>query len=131
MRNPKGLLVKNKICNKCSSDRLKAKNPKLAKAREMRSSAMSRSKKKGFEFTIEVTDGYNMMLEICPILKMELKYNGNKEKNSASLDRIDSTKGYTKDNIQVISYLANLMKSNSTIEEQLLFAEYIKDKYEE
>ena len=91
---------------------------------------MSRSKKKGFEFTIEVTDGYNMMLEICPILKMELKYNGNKEKNSASLDRIDSTKGYIPDNIQVISYLANLMKSNSTIEEQILFAEYIKDTYE-
>jgi hypothetical protein len=45
------------------------------------------------------------------------------DKNAAaSLDRIDSTKGYTKDNVQVICYLANKMKNNATIEQLVVFA---------
>lgn len=62
----------------------------------------------------------------CPILNIPL-YTGAhpkyypKHKNTASLDRIDSTKGYTKDNIWVISWLANRMKQNATHEELLSF----------
>lgn len=39
-----------------------------------------------------------------------------------SIDRIDATKGYTKDNIQVISKQANAMKWDSTKEELVEFA---------
>lgn len=42
--------------------------------------------------------------------------------NQASIDRIDSKKGYTPDNIQVISFLANRMKQDATIEEMVAFA---------
>lgn len=36
---------------------------------------------------------------------------------SMSIDRIDNTKGYTPDNIEVISYRANVLKRDGTIEE--------------
>lgn len=40
-----------------------------------------------------------------------------------SLDRIDSFKGYNKNNIQVISYKANKMKNDASLQELLTFAE--------
>ena len=51
----------------------------------------------------------------CPILGIELRYRGGD--NSPSLDRIDSTLGYIKGNVQYISKRANTIKSNATVEE--------------
>jgi hypothetical protein len=36
-----------------------------------------------------------------------------------SIDRIDSAKGYTKDNVQIVCYIANTMKSNMNMSELL------------
>jgi hypothetical protein len=86
--------------------------------------ARARSKKSGVEFDLTVDD-----FEIpdkCPLLGIELYVaDGRKtvKYNSASLDRIDSSKGYTKDNIWIISFKANTMKSNSTLDEFLVMAE--------
>ena len=59
--------------------------------------------------------------DFCPIFGVELSYETNtgngKQDNAASLDRIDSLKGYTNDNVRVISWKANRLKSNSTPEE--------------
>lgn len=64
--------------------------------------------------------------EICPILKIKIEVNDKKVgKNSPSLDRIIPEKGYVKDNIQVISHLANTMKSSATPEELLNFANWV------
>lgn len=51
--------------------------------------------------------------------------------NSCSLDRIDSSKGYIRENSQVISLLANQMKSNATREELILFSEYMLENLQE
>jgi hypothetical protein len=53
---------------------------------------------------------------------------GNNTKRSwlnPSLDRIDPNKGYTKDNIQIISVRANAMKSNAQIKDLITFAKGI------
>jgi hypothetical protein len=71
------------------------------------------------EFTISKED--IVIPTHCPYLGIELKFFSDKNQ-APSLDRIDSSKGYTKDNIQVISRLANQMKSNATKEQLLAFA---------
>ena len=42
-----------------------------------------------------------------------------------SIDRIDPLLGYTANNVQVISYLANRMKSNATREQLITFAQNV------
>jgi len=70
----------------------------------------------------------------CPILGTTFTIGGNRG-TSPSLDRIDPNKGYTPDNIQIISNLANTMKCNATDKELLKFCTYYLryhyDKYNE
>ena len=65
----------------------------------------------------------------CPYLNVELDYDGTRGKNAASIDKIIPELGYTKGNIQIISMLANQMKSNATIEELLTFSQSINELY--
>lgn len=65
------------------------------------------------------------MPKFCPILKIQLCYTNTKPlDNSPSLDRIDSTKGYIPNNVHIISWRANRIKSNATPEELKMLAEY-------
>src|SRR5271169_1259234 len=51
----------------------------------------------------------------CPILKIPLFIGDNAPSdNSPSIDRIDNSKGYTKDNIIIISYRANTIKNSAS-----------------
>lgn len=93
--------------------------------------AKSRAKKRGIEFNITKEDIF--IPTHCPILGIELQMNQGSgaggKKNSYSLDRIDPTKGYIKGNIQVISNLANTMKSYANPEELIAFAEWVLKEY--
>lgn len=64
----------------------------------------------------------------CPIFGMKLEFNsaGFRE-NSPSIDRIDSAKGYTKDNIQIVSWKANRIKGYASVEELEMLLSYLKD----
>lgn len=78
--------------------------------------ARNRAKEKGLAFSITRND--IIIPDLCPLLNIPLERGSGKPSyNSPSLDRIDSTRGYTTDNIWVISYKANTIKNNSTIEE--------------
>jgi hypothetical protein len=70
--------------------------------------------------------------DLCPIFNIPLNYDGVEKQgwtrtdNSPSLDRIDSNKGYTMDNIHIISWRANRIKNDSTVEELRMLADYME-----
>jgi hypothetical protein len=76
----------------------------------------------GYNFNITVED--IVIPEYCPYLNIKLSTDPKdmNEDNYYSGDRIDSSKGYTKGNVQVISLLANKMKNKATQEQLLKFA---------
>ena len=66
--------------------------------------------------------------KLCPILGIPLFVGRRKSTdNSPTLDRIDNNKGYTKDNIHIISRKANAMKSNASFKEIEKLYNYMKD----
>ena len=77
------------------------------------------AKKRGIPFTLTLSDMDEIGIPIvCPILGIPLYFHRDKvENDSISFDRIDSTKGYSVDNIIVISYRANKLKSDATFDE--------------
>lgn len=78
--------------------------------------ARERSKVKGLEFTITTAD--IVIPERCPVLSLKLEMTiGKASASSPALDRIDSSRGYTPDNIQVISHRANMLKNDGTPDE--------------
>ena len=77
-----------------------------------------------FELTLNDLNDLSFPLT-CPILEIELGFNtGSPKDNSYSIDRIDSSKGYTRDNIIVVSNRVNTIKSNASIDELIKIAEY-------
>lgn len=69
--------------------------------------ARQRSKRKGWDCDLELED--IVIPDVCPLLNVPMK--------SPSLDRIDNSKGYTKDNVWVISKRANTIKGDATLAE--------------
>ena len=61
----------------------------------------------------------------CPIFGIDMEFDGHRD-TSPSLDRVDPTKGYTKDNVLWISYLANRMKSDLSLDELIRVKNWAK-----
>lgn len=88
-----------------------------------------RAKLKNREHTITLEDIKNLypVDGKCPVFGFDLEFNsGGFRETSPSIDRIDSSKGYTKDNIQIISWKANRIKSYATVEELETVVAYLK-----
>lgn len=64
----------------------------------------------------------------CPVLGFKLNYFSDKssQHDRASFDRLDSTKGYVKGNVVIISFRANHLKSDGTVEEIEKILNYVK-----
>ena len=79
-----------------------------------------RAEYKGLEFSLIEEDiiipNKCILLEIPLIIGTKDNY-----ENSPSIDRIDNSKGYTKENIQIISKKANSMKNSASYEELMTF----------
>jgi len=89
--------------------------------------AKYRAKSKNLEFNISLED--IIVPENCPVLDTKLEVSNIKRTgNSPSLDRIDNSKGYVKGNVIVISFRANRIKSDASIDELEKIANFYKGK---
>lgn len=90
----------------------------------------SRCVKLGWVYDIEAEDLLPLP-KTCPYLGLELDYRvGNgRSLNSPSVDRIDNTKGYIKGNIEIVSSMANTMKSCASKEQLQQFAQSVLKKF--
>lgn len=87
--------------------------------------AKSRAKRYNIEFTLSKDD--IIIPDKCPVLGIPLKREDQKTWYSApSIDRIDNNKGYTKDNIIVVSRRINILKKDASIDELIKMAEFYK-----
>lgn len=90
-------------------------------------SAKARAQRDNVPFTIAVSD--IIIPDICPVLGILLERNAGKNKyTSPSLDRFIPELGYVPENITVISWRANWLKQNATVDEIQKIAKWMTDK---
>ena len=77
--------------------------------------AKNRAQHSGRDFELELED--IKIPNLCPVFGTPMK--------SPSIDRVDNNKGYTKDNIRIISLRANKLKSDATLEELKAIIRYM------
>lgn len=104
--------IQNKDRLKIQRDLRHALDPR----KELLTSARRRAKNNNIPFNITLEDIH--IPEFCPALKIPL-YPGRNVccDNSPTIDRLDCSRGYEKGNVLVLSYKANAIKRNATLEE--------------
>jgi len=106
MKRSKGVNVRGKIVN----------------------TARQRAKETGITFNLTSED--IVLVEHCVYLGVPLEYGNTKMgKHSASIDKIIPELGYDVGNVQIISSLANNMKSYSTNDELITFSKNVLKMY--
>ena len=111
-------------------DRLSNRTTIAGKLRKIK----SRSKKINVEFNLtkEYLENIYPTDGMCPLLNIALNWHSPpRHASTPSLDRIDSSKGYIKGNVQWVSWRANQLKNNATPEELLMLAQNYKKIYDE
>lgn len=97
-------------------ERWKKNHPKRAKANNILGQIRFRSKKAGMDFDLDLDWLWaKFRIGKCEITGLPLDFNKPKKKGAKppftpSVDRIDPTKGYTKDNCQVVCWALNRAK---------------------
>jgi hypothetical protein len=85
------------------------------------------AKKLGIPFTIQF--GEIEWPTHCPVLGIEIDYFANgRQENSPSLDRINSNLGYVKGNVAVISWRANRIKNDGSLEEHVKIVSWMSNQ---
>ena len=85
-----------------------------------------------FNITLEYLESIYPDDSLCPLLSIPLDWSTPPNHPSTpSLDRIDSSKGYIKGNVQWVSWRANRLMSDATPDELLLIAQNYKKIYDQ
>jgi len=88
------------------------------------SAAKSRAKAEGLPFSLVISDLY--IPPVCPVLGIPLEVGTVANRDySPSIDRIIPELGYTAKNTQIISYRANMIKNNATLDELRRVAAFV------
>jgi hypothetical protein len=100
--------------DRASKARIRREDPKRHWLRQnVNVGARQRAQKYGREFSLDWRTMHAP--DVCPYLGIALDYNRTTASdNSPSIDRIDNRLGYTNANCEIISRLANMIKSRAT-----------------
>lgn len=108
----------------CKTARVKNRRAEKAKRLKLFHAAKHRCKSTGVDFTISIDDV--VIPTTCPVLGIALESGGGGfSNNSPSIDRVSPDKGYTPENIRVISWRANKLKSDATLDEMVAVLNYM------
>lgn len=128
---------RDKRCGKCKSKQNKKarenysdeqKLDKIILTRFLEAKARAEKKQIDFDLTIDfLKELFFKQKQQCDISKIKMTYelDSGRINTNLSLDRIDSSKGYTKDNIHLVCMAINQMKSDLDIETLLYFCKEI------
>lgn len=108
-------------CLKCKNAMSKASYHNSSREQKIFNRARSRSVKKGVPFTLDIN--LIEVPEVCPVF-------GTPFEEDYSIDRMEPHKGYTPDNVNIISLRANVVKGNATLEELEAIVAWMKSKKE-
>lgn len=86
-----------------------------------------RARQKGLDFDLTRAYLHDLYQPNCPVLGVPLsRAEGRAADASPSLDRIDSTKGYVQGNVRIISWRANKLKNNASLDELKALVRYME-----
>ena len=111
--------------------REKYKNDDTYRLNRLLQQARIRAKKRNLEFNLTINDLLKIIPpdRLCPVLGIPLNWGSDGKANrwnSFSLDRLDPKGPYTKDNVVIISWRANKIKGDCTIDELECIVDYMK-----
>ena len=95
-------------------------------------SARTRAKARGWEFDLDLGFLLEQSGNYCPVDGLPFAWNRELDQNKSlpltipSLDRTDSSRGYTKDNVVVMGDKWNRWKSNMNIDDLELLVKYVR-----
>lgn len=105
----------------CYSTTWKHKHPDRAVFNQVKQNA----RKRGDPFFLTVED--IKVPETCPVLGIPIFLTpGKRTDNTPSVDRVDNSKGYTKENVVIISWRANQIKRDASLQELKKLVEYLE-----
>jgi hypothetical protein len=97
--------------------------------KELYNSLKGSAKKRGIHFSLTLTELNDLTFPItCPILGIPIRFNRGQRDDSISIDRIDSERGYEIDNIVVISWRANRLKSDASLSDMKRISEFYENE---
>lgn len=112
------------FCNDCNNEKRKKwykNDPRTV----MRLSAKMRAKRDGLPFDLEKED--IVIPDVCPILGIPLFVGDrNSHDNAPTVDKIVPKLGYVVGNIQIVSYRANRIRNDATLEELKNIVAYLE-----